>query len=363
MVMYIDMMGRGGAQRVMANLADFFAGKGLEIILVNDFKLGDEVAQYPVSEKVKRIYLKDTNTGNAVVKNVQRVVTLRKVIQKENPDLILSFLGRPNLRMLLATLGLKNKKVVSVRNDPNREYGTGFFKRNVARFLFLFADGCVFQTREAREYFFQPTKKKSEVIMNPVGEAFFNVQQESSPRNVIAVGRFEPQKNHMLLMRAFGALADKFPEEKLVIYGAGRLEQEYFALRRKLGLENRILFPGNVNNVPRVLAKAKIFVLSSDYEGMPNALMEAMAAGLPCISTDCPCGGPKDLITNGRDGILVATADLEGLCNALEGLLRDAEERKQIGAAAKQRAEVFRQERILARWEHYFEQVTGTTNV
>lgn len=122
-------------------------------------------------------------------------------------------------------------------------------------------------------------------------------------------------------------------------------------------MKDRIIFAGDTNNVPEKLASCKFFVLSSDYEGMPNALMEAMASGVPCISTDCPCGGPKELITNNQDGILVPVNDVDRMSTALSELLKNASLRKKLGENAKRRTEEFKAERIYLIWKHYFENV------
>ena len=122
-------------------------------------------------------------------------------------------------------------------------------------------------------------------------------------------------------------------------------------------MEDRIIFAGDTNNVPEKLASCKIFVLSSDYEGMPNALMEAMASGVPCVSTDCPCGGPKELIINNQDGVLVPINDVDRMSSALSELLRNDRLRKKLGDNAKKRAEKFKAERIYSIWKQYFEKV------
>lgn len=128
---YIDMMYRGGAQRVMANLIEYFTEQGYETVLVNDFVQNSDKAQYHLPAGLKRVYLRQNLGGNKIVKNIERITRLRKVIKEEQPDMVLSFLGRPNKRMLLSTVGMRVKKVVSVRNDPYREYGKGFLVCNL----------------------------------------------------------------------------------------------------------------------------------------------------------------------------------------------------------------------------------------
>ena len=160
---YIDHMGRGGAQRVMCVLIRYFSEQGYEVVLVNDYKRDEALPHYDVPDAVKRIYLRNTIKGNPISKNMKRIAALRKAVKKEKPDLVLSFLGAPNMRMLIATIGVDVGKVVSVRNDPKREYGTGKIKRWLVNQLFRKADGVVFQTGDAKLYFDPAIGKRSRI--------------------------------------------------------------------------------------------------------------------------------------------------------------------------------------------------------
>lgn len=352
-VLYIDMMERGGAQRVVANLVHYFSEQRISTVLVNDFKLEDSKPQYTVDPVVKRYYLRDCLNGNVLLKNIERIVHLRKIIKEEKPDVVLSFLGRPNERMLLATIGLRTKKIVSVRNDPNHEYSSrGFFKW-FARNLFRLADGCVFQTEDAACYFPQSVQKKSTIILNPVDLKFFNIARSKHPQNIVTVGRLEAQKNQELLIKAFAEISKDFPDENLIIYGEGSLKSELENLCRKLQIENKVKIPGNISDMEIALSNAKIFVLPSNYEGLPNALMEAMAVGIPCISTDCPCGGPKILAKKYNALQLIPVNDKNFLVAVLRTFLQESEVRERFSENAKARAESFRPEQILVQWKQY----------
>lgn len=352
-ILYIDMMERGGAQRVVANLIQHFLENNLCVVLVNDFKEDSSRPQYFVDSRVKRYFLRNTLEGNPIVKNFERVIRLRKIVRAEKPNVVLSFLGRPNERMLVATVGLKTRKIVSVRNDPNREYGSGGVKKWFARKLFGLADGCVFQTEEAANYFSESVRRKSTVILNPVDMKFFEKKPVAPLKNIVTVGRLEPQKNQKLLISAFSEIADSFPDEKLIIYGEGSLRDELSEFCKLQGIADRVEFPGNITNVENVLSKAKIFALSSDYEGLPNALMEAMAVGVPCISTDCPCGGPRTLDGKSKCIYLVPVGDKGAFANGLRELLNEPEKLRSFGERAKLRAGDFMTEKILTQWDCY----------
>ena len=176
---------------------------------------------------------------------------------------------------------------------------------------------------------------------------------------MVTLGRVVKQKNHELLINAFAKIAGYYPDENLLIYGKGNRDIED-TLKKKveaLGLEKRIKLMGPTTQVENVLAHAKLFVLSSDYEGMPNALMEAMAAGVPCISTDCPCGGPRTLIRNEMDGILVPTGNCEMMAEAISRLLSEYNTANNLSTSAKKRSDIFKPEIIFEQWKNYIEEI------
>lgn len=349
---YIDSMQKGGANRVMANVTDYFAEHGYRVILVNDILPVDGIPEYTVNPKVKRMFLSDSATKQEK-SNFKRILRLRKIITNEKARSVVSFMGPPNFRMLLASLGLPCRKIVSVRNDPYKEYGRQRIKKWIAGQLFKTANGCIFQTKEAAFYFPKSVQNKSTVIFNPVNEEFYQEEQSPNPHNIITVGRLNVQKNHKLLIEAFSLIEAFVPEDKLIIYGEGELRNELELFIIQKGLEGRVELPGNMPDIPSKLKQAKCFVLSSDCEGMPNALMEAMAVGIPVISTDCPCGGPKTLIENDNQGLLVTCGDARMLAEKLKHVLSSPQIQREMSHAAKSRAEVFRADRIYTLWEQY----------
>ena len=352
LLFYIDSMQKGGANRVMANLTGFFANSGYDVVLVNDILSENRDLEYPLNPLVKRVILDVQNTSRAF-SNLKRIAKLRELIKTENPECVISFMGPPNIRMLLASAFLKCRTVVSVRNDPTKEYGTSWVKQLIANVVFLLADGCVFQTEDAALYFNRWVRRKSKVIVNPVNESFYGVKRSDTPRNIVTVGRLYPQKNHKLLIDAFAKIADDFPEENLIIYGEGPLREEMEKQIADLQLTNRIFLPGSTSRVPEVLSEAKLFVLSSDFEGMPNALMEAMAVGVPVISTDCPCGGPRSLVESESQGQLVPSGDAIALSNCMTAILSSQKLQQELSIGAKKRAYDFLPECVFRQWEGF----------
>lgn len=352
-ICYIDIMDRTGAQRVMKNIVTYLGDKNYNVILINDFDIGRKDS-FDISNKVKRVFLRKNNCGNVFIKNIERIIRLRKLVKREKPDIILSFLGRPNVRMLIATLGVNVKKIVSVRNDPNYEYGKGKLKKVLINLLFEQADGCVFQTDDAKNYFNKKIQYNSKIILNPVDPIFFESKRSENCKGIVTFGRLDKQKNHRLLIRAYANLLKKDKKlEELYIYGDGELRDELEKIIERKNLKNKVHLLGNVKDVAKILSSSKLFVLSSDFEGLPNVLMEAMACGTPVISTDCPCGGPRMLITNENEGILVGCNDSEGLEVAIKKLIYDKSALEEMSVATRNRAKSFESLKILKEWEEY----------
>lgn len=352
---YINAIHDGGAERVMLQLAKRFADAGYRAVLVTSFV---DDWEYPVPEGVERISMEQRQREQSRLKrNLSRIAALRRLIKEYRPKALISFMAEPNFRAILAAAFLPVKTIVSVRNDPEREYA-GKLGRLVGKLLLPMADGCVFQTEQARDWFPKKLRKKSEVIMNQVDETFFAAHGPEDGAYVMTAGRLTAQKNQAMLIRAFAAIAPQV-ENELRIYGEGELRGELEELIASLGMEERIRLMGASGNMPEVLSKAGLFVLPSDYEGMPNALLEAMASGLCCISTDCPCGGPGAVIDDGISGRLIPVGDQSTLAGTMLELLRDKESIREMGEKARAKAEKFRPQAVFRQWKNYLETVVG----
>jgi len=242
--------------------------------------------------------------------------------------------------------------LVSVRNDPDKEYA-GRIGRLVGKLVLPMADGCVFQTEDAQKWFPDRLQKKSRIIYNAVNKNFYTYERKPVPGRISTFGRLNIQKNQMLLINAFTVLAQSYRDISLRIYGDGELHEKLTDRINQLSMSDRIRLMGNTENVLEELSKTDIFVLSSDYEGMPNALMEALAMGVPCISTDCPCGGPKMLISDKVNGMLVPVGNQDQLVEALQYLMLNPEKKDEMGMQARAGANQFEPGKIFADWEEY----------
>lgn len=351
--MLIGALTKGGSERVMINLAEYFTGKGYRVTMVTQYKKENE---YPLNESVKRIIsdiTEEETTGNRLVNFKRRFCKLRTVWKEIRPDIILSFIGKNNMMAVLTSQFLHIPVVVSVRGEPNEEYYNSWM-RFMARHLFVRAAGVVLQTKNCYEFFPEKIQKKAVVLKNPVNPLFFRDRYEGErEKTITAVGRIDANKNHEMLIRAFSGIAEEFPDYQLIIYGEGELRRELIQLTEKLNLKDRISLPGSIDDVAEAIYKTRVFVLSSNTEGIPNTLIEAMLMGLTVVSTDCPCGGPADLIEDGVNGILTPVSDRDKMKDNLQYLLKNLQDADEMGRMASKTADIYRPENVYGTWEEY----------
>ena len=350
---YISTLEKGGAERVVTQLAKEFGKQDNNVTIITSFQGENE---YEIPSYIRRInLLKEKDTSNKIIRNLRLISKLRKIIKKHNPDLLISFMQEPNVRAIIATRRLRTKSIISVRNDPIIEY-PGIIGRLISNYLLPKADGCVFQTEDAKMFFPKNLQEKSTIIFNQVDEKFFDIAKKEG-EYIVSIGRLSPQKNQKMLINTFEKVNIEYPNEKLLIYGDGELKENLNYEISKKGLEDKIFMMGITSDVPKVLSKAKMFILTSDYEGMPNTLLEAMAVGLACVSTDCPCGGPKTIIEHGKDGLLVPINDENELARSILLLLEDKEFSNRISRNAKEKSEIFKPSYVFKQWKDYFVEV------
>jgi len=350
---YISTISYGGAGRVMSCLANQFATAGDDVAFVTNKR---EDREYRLEDNITRYTLADANLNlSGIKKNLKFISTTRKICKEFKPEIAISFLPEPNFRFLLGTMGMNFKKIVSVRCDPPREYPTKLLQI-AAKNLYKFADGVVFQTTDARDWFGKKIRKNSDIIFNQVDERFFAAKFDGQRKNIVTAGRIDPIKNHAMLVDAFSKIADK-TDENLYIYGEGRLRKPLEEQIERLGLTNRVFLPGNTDDIIGTVGSARLFVLSSDYEGLPNALLEALAMGVPSISTDCPCGGPRMVMKDGENGLLVPICDVDTLAEKMLWALEHPDEMDKMGACAAQSAQIFQPDRVYKAWREYIEKV------
>lgn len=310
-------MTSGGAERVIAQLANYFTEQNVSCRIVTTDK---REVMYPLDEKVKVVAI-GKKSDNKAIDRVLRYKKIRSVIQENKPDVVLTMPEDTGIYAILALIGTGIPVYVSERNNP-------WVMPNVkiTRFLrklaYPFAKGIIFQTEMAKSFFSEHIQKKGVVLQNSVDATRIPEPYTGERKKVFAaVGRLEPQKNFPMLIKAFSEFHKEEKDYQLIIYGEGKERTNLEKLIKQLNLEGSVSLPGRNKDVLNAINDSAAFILSSDYEGMPNALIEAMCMGMPVISTDCPSGGPRELIRNGENGLLIDVNDVEGMKKAMKQLV------------------------------------------
>lgn len=321
----------GGAERVVSVLSGLMAQRGIETYIVAYARTDKD---YELDEKVKVLIMPERKDG--LLTKFLRIPDMRKLVKEIKPDVVIPFVGTVLYVTWFAIWGLKTKFVLTIRNNP-WVMPASLKERKLRDWIAKKSDAIMIQNEEQGNYFSLEREEKIFTVSNPIQKKFMENGKDvysEEIKKVISVGRLEPQKNHRLLISAFAkAYADE-PQIKLYIYGDGREENSLRGFIEELGLQEKVYLMGRATNMLQVLKEADLFVMTSDYEGMPNALMEAMVVGVPCISTDCKTG-PKTLIKEQDNGILVPIRDEERLIEALEWAIDNPDLMNKMGMCAR----------------------------
>ncbi len=349
----VYMVGIGGAERVSVTLAEHFREKGHRVSIL----CYRDDGTYPVHKSIPVIKLPDA--ANPVVRHLKRIHFFVKYARKNQIDLVIALFRGFDFTWIYRGIS-KSRLILSQRNDPKAEYDKNLSAKMQCLLFFSGADAVVFQTKEERDYFSRRIRKKGVLIPNPVKE--FLPPPYRGPRNKVIVNfcRLDPQKNLKLLLSAFGRICQEFPEYHLKIYGEGPQKEELLDFLREKKLEGRAEICPFSDNIHEEIKDAAMFVSSSNYEGISNSMMEAMAMELPCICTDCPAGGAGMVIRNGVNGLLVPVGNEAALAAAMKKLLSEPDYALRLGREAGKVRDTFSADRICKRWDKLIKELTDT---
>jgi len=356
---------RGGAERVIINLLNYLPKLDANLNLFLYF-LEDAYDPYPVpphvqlKENKKNHSFQYTKLLNLPIQALQ----LKKYIRTHEIDLVLSFLSRPNyVNVLSKMFGSPHEAILNERHTPSQIYGNRNFANMVNRLLihklYPKCNKIIAVSKGVKndlEMNFNIPKKNISVIYNPFDIEKINKDSQVSidhqwlndPEliNIVSLGRLERPKNQSLLIRAFQTVLIKNKNARLIIIGEGT-ERSYLAqLIEEFNLGAAISLIGQIDNPYSYLARADLFVLSSNTEGFPNVLVEAMICGCPVISTNCK-SGPNEIITHGKNGILVSNGDVKAMSNAIISLIQNNELRNTLIKSAKRKLYDFSLDKII----------------
>ena len=386
-VFFIDSLGGGGAERVVANLSNRLAQSGKYRIRV--VMLRDVQSAYPLDPRVEVRYARELPVTSIWGKWVRAAFSLYKRLRqgfvkplamklgrydrmpridetafyfyanyampyreylRKNPGCTaFGFLIRSNIAMLMAAKGLDVKTVFCERNNPVRPD----MPANILRIRDRITRRCaaaVFQTQEERDYYTW-LRCETAVIPNPLKEGLPEPFAGERRREIVNFCRLNRQKNIPLLIGAFGRLLKEHPDYTLRIYGRGEEKEALIARTKSEGLENSVIFEDFAPDVHARIRDAAMYVCSSDFEGLSNSMLEAMAIGLPCVCTDCAGGGARMMIRSGENGLLTPVGDETALYEAMKRFADDPAYAARLGAEAAKVRHDLSIENIAGRWE------------
>ena len=337
----------GGTERVIAVLANHFIKQNNKITVL---LTADHRVEYELNPKIEILQI-GGQTGGKLSGRLKRVMTLRSYFRKHKNTVYLSFGTETNMFVILSAFLMRRKIIISERNDPNK---CSFAKKR--DILYPFAKGYVFQTQDAMNCFSEKIRKKSMVIPNPVSDKVPERYTGVRRKEIVAVGRLEEQKNHKLLLDAYADFLKNVSGYTLKIYGKGYLKQELIEYAERLEIASNVFLADFAPDVHERIKDSAMYVLSSDYEGISNSLLEALALGLPVISTDCPIGGSRMLIKDHENGILVPVGDKSALVQAMTEIATDSELADKLSSEAEKLKKEYSVVQIAGMWEKMISQ-------
>lgn len=336
-VFIIPNMTGGGTERVISLLSNEYIAKGFEVAVMQF--AGYEHA-YSLNEKVEDFSVAPKSNGNPFIM-VKRLLAMRRYFQKNRDCYIFAFCVMGAVFSVITTWGMKLPIMVAERNSPD-----SCNVKALRNWAYRRAGRITFQTADGISYFPEEIAKKAVVIPNPVDADMPKPYTGNRSHRVVTAGRLHHQKNHALLLDAFADFVEKFPDYELHIYGEGELEGRLREQAKRLGIASRVVWHGFCPDVREQIKDAAMFVLSSDYEGLSNTMLEALSMGIPTISTDCPIGGARIYITPEESGLLVPVGDKAAMSGAMCRIASDGELAKRLSEGAAQIRENYSVEKI-----------------
>jgi len=315
-LIYVHSLDFGGAERTVSYLSDYFVNQGnLVVIILNENKI-----KYNINKNViiKVLNIKSANnTFKRTINIFKRNKVLKKIVNIESPDIILTMSATSSIYFIRKKY--RGLLISSKRSNPLKQ---GKISKMFENWIYSKSQGIIFQTKDAQKLYNYKIQNKSRVIQNAVGnQDIYSVNKDYVfDDTILAVGRLVKIKDYTTLLKAFKLVLEDFPEYKLFIYGQGEEKQNMINFSKELEIIDNVHFKGVDKNAIIKNVNSRCYVLSSKSEGMPNSLMEAMAIGIPSISTDCDYG-PRDIIINGKNGLLVEVGDYHGMAQAIKKLI------------------------------------------
>lgn len=345
-IFVIPQIGKGGAERVVVNIANQMVSDGYSVSIYTILS-GEE--NYKLADGVNHVHL-NVDDRNKLLRMMTRFLKLRSMIKHSDADTVIAFDRYYGIFCALFT----GKRVIgSERNDPYSNMPIHSIQKYIRDWLYRHVDYMVFQTEYAQNYFSDRIKKHSTIIPNPVSTDVLPAPFTGTrDKRIVTACRLTEQKNLPMMIDAFSSFSRVHDGYQLVIYGEGHLLESLKKYVVERGVERQVLFPGYVDNLPEKINSASMYVSSSDYEGISNSMLEALAIGLPVVCTDCPAGGAAMVIRNGENGYLVPVKQAEEMAKAMCRVVEDEEHTLEMSQKAIKVRLTFSIQEIAKQWEN-----------
>lgn len=320
-------MGNDGAERVLSELSNVWVKRGHKVSIIQTGANNYGVS-YSLSNEIEVINIRAVSKIKPI-RYLQEVKEVVSILNSRPNATVLSFIVSSIFICGVASLFVKNKIVVSERNNP-KACPSGKVQQKLRDWAFGRADVCVFQTENAMKMFPKNVQKKGVIIPNPINgnlpRPYIGVRRKA----IVAACRLHPQKNLPMLIDAFRQLHIDYPDYRLEIYGQGEMWEQLVQLVSELGLSKFVAMPGFANDIFDRINTCTMYVSSSNYEGISNSMLEAMGMGVPVVVTDCPVGGARMMISDGRNGYLVPVGNSKIMYEKMKKVIEDRESTKNI---------------------------------
>ncbi len=341
-------LSNGGSERVISVLANGVASYCDSAVVA----IRRDLVKYSLKDSVEYYPFKNEKS-NKIARTIGRVIHLNNVIKRYNPDVVVAFDVVPVVYASISCYLCRAKLVVSERADPQKHKNKGIIGKLYFR-AFKHADGAVFQTADAQAFFDNSIQMKSVIIPNPINEEFIIDRYIGNrTKEIVTACRLTQQKNLKLFIDIVMEITKKFPDYKGIIYGDGPDYDDLIKYSNSCGGNGNIIFKGRVNDIRERIFKSHFYLCTSDYEGISNSMLEAMALGLNVICTDCPVGGAKMAIRTGVDGVLFPVGDKEAGVQAISELIINKDKSESMGKAATEIRDRWSSDRIVNQWLDY----------
>lgn len=344
-IFVINKLHGGGAERVISIIADYMSKKNMKTIICT---YNEVDKKYIESENIKYEVINPNEKIN-FIKKIKRISMLRRIFKSNKNATIISFEYFVNMQVIISSVLLKNKVIISERNDPNI-LNKRFILKKMRNFLYNKCDVLVCQTEEAKLYFNKKIQSKSVIIPNPIMENLPNRYEGERKKEIVSFSRIEPQKNIKMTIDAFVRLSNEYPDYILSIYGDGSMKNDLIKYVESIKFSDKIRFFTFKENIHELIVDKSMFISSSNYEGMSNSMLEALAIGLPSIVTDCPCGGSKEVIKNNINGILIKVGDENQLYESMKLIIDNKEFSKKLSINATKVKKIYDKNKIGEIW-------------